>query len=88
MTPKQIQLHNHCECSIRWKLFQGRTDPTPGLFCKQHNKWIQWLKDHEAFMLLDSGIAEEIYVPIVKVKKSIGKKRLKNRKKIKQLNYK
>lgn len=63
MTPRQIQLHNHCQCSIRWNLFKGRNEPTPGLFCKRHNTWIQWLKDHEALALIDSGVQEEIYMP-------------------------
>jgi hypothetical protein len=62
MTPKQIRLHDRCQCSIRWKLFQGKLEPTPALFCKEHNAWIQWLKDHEALALIDSGLEEEIYI--------------------------
>ena len=46
--------HNRCEISIRWKLFKTRTDPTPGLFCRCHGVFLDWLNDSVALDLIDN----------------------------------
>ena len=46
--------HNRCEMSIRWKLFKTRPTPTPGLFCRCHGVFLDWLKDEVAFDLIDN----------------------------------
>ena len=90
MTPKNIQLHNHCECAIRWRLFRGHLDPTPGLFCVKHDAFIDWLTKEMAYLLIDSGVREEIYKPRVKSKKpkqlNVIKERKKKRAQIRKCN--
>jgi hypothetical protein len=53
MQAKAIEKHATCELSIRWKLFKGRTTPTPGLFCMCHDVCLDWLPDTVAHELIE-----------------------------------
>lgn len=62
MKQKNIELHNKCQCEIRWRMFKGKHKPTAGLFCKFHDVFLDWLKDEDANLLIDSGITESAYL--------------------------
>lgn len=53
------QEHQNCELSIRWKLFKNKIYPTPGLFCKCHDTFLDWLPQDIAFDLIDNHKMEE-----------------------------
>ena len=64
------EIHSNCEMSIRWKLFKNKTSPTPGLFCRCHNSFLDWLPESVAFDLIDNHkVIEEIYTSRPKKKK-------------------
>ena len=53
--------HYDCQMAIRWKLFKGKTSPTPGLFCSCHDVFLDWLPNKLAYELIDiHKIPEEI----------------------------
>lgn len=62
MKQKNIELHNKCQCEIRWKQFKGKATPTAGLFCKFHDVFLDWLNDSIATELIESGISEGPYL--------------------------
>ena len=91
--------HNRCEISIRWKLFKTRTDPTPGLFCRCHGVFLDWLNDQVALDLIDNHrVPVETWIEVKKTASpqtltmSINSKSLRTRrakhKKIKQAKQK
>ena len=45
--------HSDCQLAIRWKLFRGKTFPTPGLYCSCHNTFLDWLPENLAYELID-----------------------------------
>jgi hypothetical protein len=49
-----IKKHNNCQMAIRWKLFRNKTTSTPGLFCSEHDVFLDWLSDHVAYDLIDN----------------------------------
>jgi hypothetical protein len=69
MKQKNIDLHNCCHCEIRWRMFKGKSDPTPGLFCRNHDIFLDWLKTEDANLLIDNGIQESPYLERKKSKK-------------------
>jgi hypothetical protein len=62
MKLKNIELHNKCQCEIRWRMFKGKDKPTAGLFCKFHDVFLDWLSDDIATELINSGISEGPYL--------------------------
>ena len=70
MRPEAIKKHATCNFSIRWKMFKGRTSPTPGLFCICHNTLLDWLPDQVAHELIDvDHLPVEPYIEKKKNKK-------------------
>lgn len=62
MKISDIAKHEHCQMSIRWKLFRNKTSPTPGLFCSCHDTFLDWLPDDIAYDLIDNErVPVEIY---------------------------
>lgn len=56
--------HKDCQLAIRWKLFKGRTTPTPGLFCSCHDALLDWIPDDLAYELIDiHKIPIQVYTP-------------------------
>ncbi len=45
--------HMNCQLEIRWKLFKGQVIPTAGLFCSEHNVFLDWLNPDIAYQLID-----------------------------------
>lgn len=92
MKENLAQIHKNCEMSIRWKMFTGKSFPTPGLFCRCHDAFLDWLPENIAFDLIDNhGVIEEIYTERKKknAKPSLSKAKdnsnyLKNRQKKKK----
>jgi hypothetical protein len=89
--------HYGCQMAIRWKLFRGKTSPTPGLFCSCHDVFLDWLPEKLAYELIDvHHLPVETYVERKKKPKpSLSnekylKTRQKKKKKIKkaQIDYK
>ena len=73
MKNKNIDLHNKCQCEIRWRQFKGKTEFTPGLFCSNHNVFLDWLSLVDANLLIDNGIKEAPYLDRKKPKKQPAK---------------
>lgn len=73
MKQKNIELHNRCQCEIRWRMFKGKDKPTAGLFCKFHDVFLDWLRDEDATLLIDSGIRESAYLERKKPKRKKAK---------------
>lgn len=48
--------HDQCQCEIRYHQFRGRGKLTPGLFCQQHDLFLDWLTDNMADQLIQDGI--------------------------------
>jgi len=70
MKLNNIEKHANCELSIRFKLFKGRPTPTPGLFCKAHDAFLDWLPDEVAYQLIDEDhMPVELYVERKKKRK-------------------
>ena len=69
MKQKNIELHSLCQCEIRWRMFKGKDKPTAGLFCKFHDVFLDWLRDEDATLLIDSGIRESAYLERKKPKR-------------------
>lgn len=97
MKDSTVIKHKDCDMSIRWKLFRGKSSPTPGLFCSCHDVFLDWLPEKVAYELIDvDKIPVEIYVERKrKPKPSLSKEnhlknRQKKKKKVKQAkaNYK
>jgi len=53
---KVLDKHNEHGVVIIPRMFKGRLDPVPGLYCEDCNKWIKWLTIDEASDLLDAGV--------------------------------
>lgn len=64
-----IEKHNNCQCDIRYRKFSGRQDLVPGLFCKDHDKFLDWLPEKHAQELIASGVPVNEYTPRKKNKK-------------------
>lgn len=86
--------HANCEMSIRYKPVKSSEVFRPALFCKQHNKYLDWLSKHLAEDLINSGVAEEPW-DFTKKKRAknsdntnVLKKRKSNRKTSQKLNRK
>jgi len=73
MKLKNIDLHNRCQCEIRWKQFKNKDKPTAGLFCKFHDVFLDWLNDDIATELIESGISEGPYLIRKKPKRKKAK---------------
>lgn len=73
MKQKNIELHNKCQCEIRWRMFKNKNEPTPGLFCKFHDVFLDWLSIEDATLLIDNGINEAPYLERKKPKKNKSK---------------
>lgn len=56
MKNTDYQLHQQCRCEIRYRLFSGRPAATPGLFCREHDHFLEWLTDSAARLLRDRGV--------------------------------
>jgi hypothetical protein len=69
MRQTDIEKHNNCQCDIRWRIFSGRTEPVPGLFCRNHDAFLEWLTTKDALALIESGIQETPYIMRKKTKK-------------------
>ena len=78
MKSKNIELHNNCTCDIRWRMFSGRKEPVPGLFCSNHDVFLDWLSTKDAYALIDSGVQE---VPYTQRKKAKRKPKVKSKNK-------
>jgi hypothetical protein len=74
MKLKNIDLHNLCQCEIRWKQFKNKDKPTAGLFCKHHDVFLDWLRDEDATLLIEGGINEGPYLIRKKPKKARSNK--------------
>jgi hypothetical protein len=74
MKQKNIELHNRCQCEIRWKQFKNKDKPTAGLFCKHHDVFLDWLRDEDATELIGGGISEGPYLIRKKPKRVKSKK--------------
>jgi hypothetical protein len=73
MKQKNIELHNKCQCEIRWKQFKNKDKPTAGLFCKFHDVFLDWLSDDIATELIKGGISEGPYLIRKKPKRKKAK---------------
>lgn len=73
MKLKNIDLHNQCQCEIRWKQFKNKNEPTPGLFCSFHDVFLDWLRYEDAIVLIDNGTKESPYLERKKPKKKAKK---------------
>ena len=75
--------HSNCQLAVRWKLFRGKTFPTPGLYCSCHNTFLDWLPENLAYELIDvHHLPVEPYVEKKrKPKSAFGEKYMKNRQK-------
>lgn len=51
-----FEKHKDCPTVIRWKKFNNKEFPTPGLFCQCHNVFLDWLPENLAYELIDNGI--------------------------------
>jgi hypothetical protein len=85
--------HEHCQMSVRWKSIKGTQIPRPGLFCQEHDVYLDWLRPEVAYELIDSGqVVEELWRERKKTKPknsdlgNVLKKRKKQRLKAKTLN--
>lgn len=74
MKQTNIDLHNFCNCEIRWRQFKGRSTATAGLFCSDHDVFLDWLKDHQADQLIQDGIKMSPYLDRKKSKKTKAKR--------------
>ena len=54
--------HLHCSVVIHQKQFTNGL-VTPGLYCKQHGKLIQWLDRKTADELIDQGVEQVLVKP-------------------------
>lgn len=55
--------HKNCPVVIRYKMFGKTGIATPGLFCKCHDVFLDWLPREVASELIDSGqVQEEPYL--------------------------
>lgn len=70
MKIENIEKHDNCECEIRYRQFRGRDYLTPGLFCRYHDVFIDWLKVDKATELIQDGIPVTPYLDRNKTKKS------------------
>ena len=68
-----IDLHNRCECEIRYRMFKGKTEPTPGLFCAKHDIFLDWLNPEVADELIDGGVRVGPYIDRKSAKKARSK---------------
>lgn len=48
------KIHEHCQMSVRWKSIKGQQHPRPGLFCQEHDVYLDWLTPQVAYELIDS----------------------------------
>jgi hypothetical protein len=53
MKQEVMEQHLCCQLSVRWKSVKNKTTPRPGLFCKDHNTYLDWLTDQMAYELID-----------------------------------
>lgn len=56
MDERTYQKHKDCDTVIIWKEFKNQSWPVPGLYCKQHLKWQQWLTVEQADELIAAGV--------------------------------
>jgi hypothetical protein len=61
MDERTYQKHKDCDTVIIWRPFKNQSWPVPGLYCKQHLKWQQWLTVEQADQLIAEGI--EVVAP-------------------------
>jgi hypothetical protein len=69
MKEKNIDRHNQCQCEIRYRQFKGKDELTPGLFCSNHDVFLDWLNRDIAKELIDSGISTAPYIDRKEAKK-------------------
>lgn len=79
MRQKDIEKHDNCQCDIRWRIFSGQSEPVPGLFCRNHDAFLQWLTVTDAYALIDTGVQETPYIARTKKKKPKQKASPKNK---------
>ena len=70
MKPEIIEKHDSCQCEIRYLQFKGDDYLTPGLFCRYHDVFIDWLKVEKATELIQDGTSVAPYLDRKKKKKS------------------
>lgn len=59
MPVKSYELHESCDMIIRWKQFKGKSELTPGLYCREHGNLVKWLTLDLAKELIQYGVQEE-----------------------------
>jgi hypothetical protein len=70
MKQKNIELHNKCQCELRSRHFKGKDTPTPGLFCSDHDVFLDWLSRDIADELIQHGVPVTPYHERPKRKKN------------------
>jgi hypothetical protein len=66
-------------------MFKGKTSATPGLFCRHHDVFLDWLPFEDANYLIDQGVIKEAPYLVrkkpkrAKPKLSYNQRRLKRR---------
>lgn len=73
MKQKNIDLHNRCQCEIRYRPFRSKPVPTPGLFCQQHDVFLDWLSQDIATELISEGVTVAPYIERKKSKTKSAK---------------
>lgn len=51
--------HSNCQLCIRYKEYKGQHRSVPGLFCKTHNVFLDWLTDSIAVDVIRLGVDVE-----------------------------
>lgn len=54
-------------------MFKGKDKPTPGLFCSNHDVFLDWLSVEDATLLIDNGLKESAYSTRKKPKRKKSK---------------
>jgi hypothetical protein len=80
---QNIEKHNNCQCDIRYRKFSGRQEPVPGLFCRNHGTFLDWLSQSDADILISSGVQIAEY----KIKKKTKKPKVKSKNKPKWVEW-
>ena len=75
MKQKNIDRHNQCQCEIRYRSFRGKDELTPGLFCSNHDVFLDWLNRDIANELIQNGVKVTPYLERKKPKKKSKKSR-------------
>ena len=86
--------HANCEMSIRYKPVRTSEVFRPALFCKRHNKYLDWLSKQVAQDLVkNNGVIEEPWIDAKKKTRAdnshnanVLKQKQKNNRKSKKLN--